>query len=31
MQGYVSVTPLQLDRTFADGFQRLQPWLEGLL
>ncbi len=31
MQGYVSVTPLQLDRTFADGFNSLQPWLEGLL
>jgi 5'-nucleotidase len=31
MQGYVSVTPLQLDRTFADGFTSLEPWLEGLL
>jgi len=31
MHGYVSVTPLQLDRTFADGFNSLQPWLEGLL
>ena len=31
MQGYVSITPLQLDRTFQDGFDSLQPWLEGLL
>lgn len=31
MQGYVSVTPLQLDRTFQEGFTSLQPWLEGLL
>jgi 5'-nucleotidase len=31
MQGYVSVTPLQLDRTFQEGLNRLQPWLEGLL
>jgi 5'-nucleotidase len=31
MQGYVSVTPLQLDRTFQDGLNSLQPWLEGLL
>ena len=31
MQGYVSITPLQLDRTFQDGFSSLQPWLEGLL
>jgi 5'-nucleotidase len=31
MQGYVSVTPLQLDRTFVDGFTSLEPWLEGLL
>ena len=31
MQGYVSITPLQLDRTFQDGFEHLQPWLEGLL
>lgn len=31
MQGYVSVTPLQFDRTFADGLSSLQPWLEGLL
>ncbi|WP_298187899.1 5'/3'-nucleotidase SurE [uncultured Pseudomonas sp.] len=31
MQGYVSVTPLQLDRTFQEGFNSLQPWLEGLL
>lgn len=31
MQGYVSVTPLQFDRTFADGLSSLRPWLEGLL
>ncbi|WP_324733653.1 5'/3'-nucleotidase SurE [Pseudomonas paeninsulae] len=31
MQGFVSVTPLQLDRTFQDGLSSLQPWLEGLL
>ena len=31
MQGYVSVTPLQLDRTFNDAFERLDGWLEGLL
>ena len=31
MQGYVSVTPLQLDRTFQEGLNRLQPWLESLL
>ncbi len=31
MQGYVSVTPLQLDRTFQEGLNRLQPWLEALL
>ncbi|MDP3817209.1 5'/3'-nucleotidase SurE [Pseudomonas sp.] len=31
MQGYVSVTPLQLDHTFRDGLSSLQPWLEGLL
>lgn len=31
MQGYVSVTPLQLDRTFADGFTSLESWLESLL
>ncbi len=30
MQGYVSITPLQLDRTFADGFKSLSGWLEGL-
>lgn len=30
LQGYVSVTPLQLDRTFQDGFRSLEPWLEGL-
>lgn len=31
MQGYVSVTPLQLDRTLADGFSSLESWLESLL
>ncbi|ARU89351.1 5'/3'-nucleotidase SurE [Pseudomonas sp. M30-35] len=31
MQGYVSITPLQLDRTFQDGFNSLQPWLESLV
>ena len=30
MQGYVSITPLQLDRTFNDAFGGLDPWLEGL-
>ena len=30
MQGYVSITPLQLDRTFGDGFKSLGVWLEGL-
>ena len=28
MQGYVSITPLQLDRTFGDGFNSLNDWLE---
>ncbi|HLT05507.1 MAG TPA: 5'/3'-nucleotidase SurE [Pseudomonas sp.] len=31
MQGYVSVTPLQLDRTFHEAFQGLDTWLEDLL
>ncbi len=31
LQGYVSVTPLQLDRTFQEGLHSLKPWLEGLL
>jgi 5'-nucleotidase len=31
MQGYVSITPLQLDRTFHAGLPSLEPWLEGLL
>nr|WP_298143685.1 5'/3'-nucleotidase SurE [uncultured Pseudomonas sp.] len=31
MQGYVSITPLQMDRTFQQGFDSLQPWLEGML
>ena len=31
MQGYVSITPLQLDRTFNEAFQGLDSWLEGLL
>ncbi|QXI29710.1 5'/3'-nucleotidase SurE [Pseudomonas vanderleydeniana] len=30
MQGFVSVTPLQLDRTFNDAFANLGGWLEGL-
>ena len=30
MQGYVSITPLQLDRTFNDAFRSLDGWLEGL-
>ncbi|BBP75168.1 5'/3'-nucleotidase SurE [Pseudomonas gingeri NCPPB 3146 = LMG 5327] len=30
MQGFVSVTPLQLDRTFNDAFSSLDGWLEGL-
>jgi 5'-nucleotidase len=30
MQGYVSVTPLQLDRTFNPAFEALGVWLEGL-
>jgi 5'-nucleotidase len=31
LQGYVSVTPLQLDRTFPDAFGDLQHWLESVL
>jgi len=31
MQGYVSITPLQLDRTFNEAFSGLDSWLEGLL
>lgn len=30
MQGYVSVTPLQLDRTFHPAFEALGAWLEEL-
>ncbi|MDH0747554.1 5'/3'-nucleotidase SurE [Pseudomonas sp. GD03842] len=30
LQGYVSVTPLQLDRTYQDGFKSLNAWLEGM-
>ncbi|MDP1007626.1 5'/3'-nucleotidase SurE, partial [Klebsiella pneumoniae] len=30
MQGYVSITPLQLDRTFSDAFSSLDGWLEAL-
>jgi 5'-nucleotidase len=26
----VSITPLQLDRTFNDAFRSLDGWLEGL-
>src|SRR5690606_17945298 len=31
MQGYVSITPLQLDRTFQEAFRGLDRWLEGIL
>ncbi|MBT8768637.1 5'/3'-nucleotidase SurE [Metapseudomonas boanensis] len=31
MQGFVSITPLQLDRTFHDALGSLDSWLEGLL
>jgi len=31
MQGYVSITPLQLDRTFHEAFDSLGSWLEDLL
>lgn len=31
MQGYVSITPLQLDRTFHEAFNGLDSWVEGLL
>jgi len=31
MQGYVSITPLQLDRTFHEAFEGLDSWLEGVL
>jgi len=31
VQGYVSITPLQLDRTFNEAFATITPWLEGLL
>jgi 5'-nucleotidase len=30
MQGYVSITPLQLDRTYREAFAGLESWLEGL-
>ncbi|WP_308724190.1 5'/3'-nucleotidase SurE [Metapseudomonas otitidis] len=30
MQGYVSITPLQLDRTFTQAFDSLDSWLGGL-
>jgi 5'-nucleotidase len=30
MQGYVSITPLQLDRTYQGGFNSLNAWLEGV-
>ncbi|UVJ45174.1 5'/3'-nucleotidase SurE [Pseudomonas sp. LS1212] len=30
MQGFVSITPLQLDRTFNNAFERMEDWLEGL-
>ncbi len=31
LQGYVSITPLQLDRTLPEAFAGLDGWLEGLL
>ncbi len=31
LQGYVSITPLKLDRTYNEAFPRLDGWLEGLL
>ena len=31
MQGYVSVTPLQLDRTFQEAFEGLHQWVEDIL
>lgn len=31
LQGYVSITPLQLDRTFSEAFEGLDSWLEGVL
>ncbi|MFB1010075.1 MAG: 5'/3'-nucleotidase SurE, partial [Thiopseudomonas sp.] len=30
-QGYVTVTPLQLDRTFHARLDDVQQWVEGLL
>ena len=30
-QGYVSITPLQLDRTFHPELERVQQWLENVL
>ncbi|VXC69694.1 broad specificity 5'(3')-nucleotidase and polyphosphatase [Pseudomonas sp. 8Z] len=30
MQGYVSITPLQLDRTFGAAFEGMSGWLEGI-
>ncbi len=30
LQGYVSITPLQLDRTFNEAFRGLENWLESL-
>ncbi|MCB2747301.1 5'/3'-nucleotidase SurE, partial [Listeria monocytogenes] len=29
MQGYVAITPLQLDRTFHEAFGGLDEWLGG--
>ena len=31
MQGYVSITPLQLDRTFREAFHGLESWVEKML
>ncbi|HSX72056.1 MAG TPA: 5'/3'-nucleotidase SurE, partial [Pseudomonas sp.] len=31
LQGYVSITPLRLDRTLHEAFDSVGGWLEGLL
>lgn len=30
MQGYVSITPLRLDRTFNEALETMAGWLEGI-
>ena len=30
MQGYVSVTPLRVDKTLYEVFDHLESWLDGL-